>query len=1244
LTAAIPTLAQGTVSPRLERALAAEAFSGRDDDGRVAVWVYFRDKGVTGAELEQALLAAEARLPERTAWRRAKVRPAGQLLVDIGDLPLHAPYLEQVAELGATLRRESRWLNAASFQVSDDQLRQLAALPWVVKLDLVARFSRPEIPTPPEVDAEVLDQLDERKDDRDGDNRWDIDYGANRSAMEQANVPPVHELGITGAGVIIGMLDSGFRTTHEALENIPILATYDFVNDDEIVDNEPGDPENSNDHGTKTLSTAMGNMPGSLVAPAFGASAILAKTEDVSQEIPIEEDQWVAGLEFAEGHGADIISSSLGYYDWYDFPDLDGNTAVTTIAADLAVARGVVVVNSAGNERNTAFNHIIAPSDGDSVIAVGAVTSSGAVTSFSSPGPSYDGRIKPDVSALGSGNPVAKPTDDHGYTTASGTSFSCPLTSGVAALILARAPGLTPLQVREALRETAHLADNPDNDYGWGIIDALAAVTYFGPSFVHQPLVDTEDTTGPYFVAATITDREGVDGTSVSLNYRLDGGFWERVTLLPTGDPDTWAGAIPGQPAGAIVEYYLEAASINAVTTTLPPWGAESPISFRVGPDETLPLLIHEPLRDQAYIQWPPVVRCTATDNLGIDRVELTYQHNGGPVTAPAALGFDGGDAYSLTFPLEQLDVAIGDQIIYNLTAWDAAGIPNATVAGPHTFEVIDTLGLVLVLADQGSGKTDDKVAKDKSALVAVEGRSSAATIADWLTAAGYVADVIPAAGVTVADFESYHVVLLAAGNNTSPLADPATRDALRAWASAGGKIIIEGGEVGYDVLTSPGYPEFAAEVLHAVDWESDNAGNLETVSGQEFHPILTQPHELPGTLGLDYSGYGDQDAVEVAGDSYRIMAPANFLQDAGIYVYDDNSAPQSAQIVVFTVNVEAISGGGAALLENTLDFLMAAEPAPTASMSGRVVLTGEGNYGGVLVSVGGGHETTTTTDGLWLLAGLYGGSYELMVSFPGFETARLEVELADGEQLTELEIRLNPVIQTHYAATPQLPIPDSNPGGVISMIAVPAEESGLLSAVSVDIEIHHTWIGDLTVALISPGGTTVTLHNRSGSSSHDIVGNWPATLTVDGPGDLLDLLGEDNAGDWTLFVSDSAGSDTGVLESWGLHFTIPGVVSAVGDGGPPSVTRLYPNVPNPFNPQTEIVFELARAGNTRLSIFDVRGMLVTRLLDEELAAGSHRVRWDGRDGAGRGVGSGTYLYRLESGEVVAERKMLLVR
>ncbi|GAF80334.1 unnamed protein product, partial [marine sediment metagenome] len=213
-----------------------------------------------------------------------------------------------------------------------------------------------------------------------------------------------------------------------------------------------------------------------LIGPAFKADFLLAKTEMLIEEIDLEEDNYVRALEWGEALGADIASSSLGYTDWYTWQDMDGNTAVTTKAVDIAASLGMLCVTAVGNENGAyKWNHIIAPADADSVISVGAVDDTSGIASFSSRGPSYDGRIKPEVCALGvstacaSGNGVS-------YTHLDGTSLSTPLVAGAAAVLLSANPSWTPMMVREALMKTASQSNTPDNDYGYGIIDIWEAI------------------------------------------------------------------------------------------------------------------------------------------------------------------------------------------------------------------------------------------------------------------------------------------------------------------------------------------------------------------------------------------------------------------------------------------------------------------------------------------------------------------------------------------------------------------------------------------------------------------------------------------------------------------------------------------------------------------------------------------------------------------------------------------------
>jgi serine protease AprX len=453
----------------LERAMAEAEISGRS----LRVWVSFRDKNLTGdGEVRRALSEARLGLGERCLRRRAKVLGDGDL-VQFEDLPLARSYKEAVRVRTAKIRTESRWLNAVSVEAKPEEIRSLAGLDFVRGLSPVVGFRRLEETAPLETPPWPRGAL----------------YGPSFRQVNQIRVPPLHLAGLSGRGVRVCLLDVGFRKTHTAFRFSRVIAERDFVMKDDDVQRNPNDPQDYSDaHGTATWSLLGGLAPGLIVGPAFGADFILGKTEDDRSETPIEEDYWVAGIEWAESLGADVVSSSLGYTDWYAFTDMDGQTAVTTRAANRAAALGVVVVNAAGNDRRTAWGHIIAPADGTEVIAAGAVDDDGRISSFSSPGPTADGRTKPEVCALGVHNFVAASSPTSGETSyqwGNGTSYATPLVAGVVALLLEAHPDWTPSQVRQALMSTANRSDSPNNDYGWGIVNAAAAASY-SPSKVRQ--------------------------------------------------------------------------------------------------------------------------------------------------------------------------------------------------------------------------------------------------------------------------------------------------------------------------------------------------------------------------------------------------------------------------------------------------------------------------------------------------------------------------------------------------------------------------------------------------------------------------------------------------------------------------------------------------------------------------------------------------------------------------------------
>ncbi len=447
------------------------ALVSMSEDNAVACWIFFSDKGaLTGTWSKDQLVT------RRSLARRAKVIAAGPL-VDQTDLPIEPRYIEEVASKVIALRQRSKWFNAVSVLATPGQIQSVARLDFVARMDMVARFRRKEyLPlasAPLSSPAKSFSQ---------------IDYGQSLTQLAQINVPLLHETGNYGQGVLVGVFDNGFRLlSHEVFRSLDIAGTYDFV--DHKTGVAPNNPSPAfGDHGVYTLSDIAGYAPGELIGPAFGASYLLARTENDSSETPIEEDNWIAAIEWADSLGVDVTSTSLGYltydppYTGYTWQNMDGNTAMITRAANMAVAKGIVVVNSAGNNGFDTHNTLNAPADGDSVLSVGAVNADGTRSGFSSVGPTTSSppRIKPDVMALGTGVKTASPTNPAGYLFGQGTSHACPLVAGVVALLLHARPSATPVEIMDALRATGSRSATPDNLYGWGVVDAAAALGYLG--------------------------------------------------------------------------------------------------------------------------------------------------------------------------------------------------------------------------------------------------------------------------------------------------------------------------------------------------------------------------------------------------------------------------------------------------------------------------------------------------------------------------------------------------------------------------------------------------------------------------------------------------------------------------------------------------------------------------------------------------------------------------------------------
>jgi serine protease AprX len=424
----------------------------------IAVWIFLADRGSVAEKGNPPCFSARA--ADRRVLR-------GHAAIRERDLPVHRGYVDSLRARATRIRHASRYFNAVSAEMEAREIDAVCEYEFVRSVDLVASHRR--LPDPPSEPPRGSSSAGAAR------GEYAIDYGASFDQLNLVGVIDLLEAGYNGSGsvsgggpVLIAILDTGFRLDHPALADVQVEAQYDFINNDSVTSNEPGDPSTQDNHGTWVLGVIAGHAEGELIGPAWGARYLLAKTEIVDSETPIEEDHWVAGIEWADSAGADVVTSSVGYYDWYTNQQLDGNTALCTRAADIAVSHGIVVVNSAGNR---GISGLVAPADGDSVLAIGAVDRDGAIASFSSRGPTADGRIKPDFTAMGAG--VRSVSVSNAYGLYGGTSFAAPMVAGVCALLLELHPDWSPMEMRDTLRATSSRSSAPDNTYGWGIPNAM---------------------------------------------------------------------------------------------------------------------------------------------------------------------------------------------------------------------------------------------------------------------------------------------------------------------------------------------------------------------------------------------------------------------------------------------------------------------------------------------------------------------------------------------------------------------------------------------------------------------------------------------------------------------------------------------------------------------------------------------------------------------------------------------------
>lgn len=403
-------------------------------------------------------------LSERSIARRNKQH----LRIDYTDVPVSTGHLATLRSMGARIVFTSKWLNSVTIYLKDS-----ADIGPISQLDFVQSGRRLRGTKPAEgPKSEQRSML-----------FADQDYGTSLGQLQINNMEKLHELGATGKGKMLAIMDVGFHNIHirEAFAHMRnegrLLPPHDVwgLAPDSIL--------KYGDHGTYVMGCAVGYLPGKLIGSAPDVIALPIRTEHTQFEKSIEEIAWISGLEYADSFGADVVNSSLGYtrfdddFESHVYTDLDGKTSPASRAAAMAMNKGIIVCNSAGNEGSKQFRYIGVPADAMNILTVGSVQLDRTKSPFSSFGPTADGRVKPDVMAMGSGSVTVRLDNDE-TSQASGTSFAAPLMAGMAAALWQLHPAATAAEVMDAIRRCSDRYEAPTEGYGYGIPDMLLAHAY----------------------------------------------------------------------------------------------------------------------------------------------------------------------------------------------------------------------------------------------------------------------------------------------------------------------------------------------------------------------------------------------------------------------------------------------------------------------------------------------------------------------------------------------------------------------------------------------------------------------------------------------------------------------------------------------------------------------------------------------------------------------------------------------
>ena len=427
-------------------------------------WVYFTTKPNTQTYFDAPLQM----LSQRALDRRVRQN----ISLDSKDVPIPTLYINQIKSAnGIAIKAKSKWLNALHIRGTVAAINALKNLAIVEKVVFANRSLNPT--------AKMISTAKPKAVSNKLETQVDFAYGSSANQIQMLNGQILHQQNYTASDKIIAIMDAGFPGVNTAQpfqrlrDQNKILGGYDFVH-------RSANYYSGNHHGTMVLSSMGGYKENALVGTAPDASYYLFITEDTASENPIEESLWVEAAEKADSLGVDVINTSLGYFGYdnpnysHTYADMSGNTNFISKGANIAFSRGMIVVASAGNEGGTSEPHVGAPAEATDVIAVGAVTASKVLASFSSIGPSYDGRVKPNVMAQGQ---AAVLSDEYGnIVTASGTSFSAPILAGMIASFWQAFPNKTNQEIRQLVQASADRYSSPNAQFGYGIPDFSLAL------------------------------------------------------------------------------------------------------------------------------------------------------------------------------------------------------------------------------------------------------------------------------------------------------------------------------------------------------------------------------------------------------------------------------------------------------------------------------------------------------------------------------------------------------------------------------------------------------------------------------------------------------------------------------------------------------------------------------------------------------------------------------------------------